>query len=417
MKVCFYFNDYKQENETGTFIFFEEAKKYVKSLSSEEIEFSVAFESSLNADSFTSDLEKHSLEAEVTKLQKKLSSPVNITRFRLGSLLQKVFKFFYINLELINPDKWSDYENFLKLKTKAFENIVDREGINLVVYLHYFYFPSLNLPYILFAWDFAHRNIIGHLEFINEFDWRERIFKEALEKAYRVITCNEAGKKELIEYGQVPEERISIIPFSHPIVPKPEPDSLPANLKKPYIFLPAGFWAHKNHITLIKALNELVHIKSIQISLVMVGNDRGNLKYIQDQITKYKLGPYVQNLGFVERSVVWELYRNAEMLVFPSLLGPNNLPPLESLSVGCPAIVSRMDGHEQQFADSVLYFDPLDHNDLAVKIEDLFNNDELKEKLLSNAEKLIEDTSPKRYFQRLLPILLEFKLHSSTYTS
>ena len=417
MKVCFYFNDYKQENETGTFIFFEEAKRYVKNLKSHDITFSTAFESSLNADSFNADLEKHSLEREVIALQEKTKRPVSKFRFRIGSFLQKFLTFFYLKIEIEHPDRSSDYDHYLTLKTTAFENLVRREKIDLVVYLHYFYFPSLNLPYILFAWDFAHRNIIGHLEFISEFDWRERIFKEALEKAYRVITCNEAGKKELIEYAQVPKERISIIPFSHPVVPKPEPDSLPANLKKPYIFLPAGFWAHKNHITLIKALNKLVHIKSIQINLVMVGNDRGNLKYIQDQITKYKLEPYVQNLGFVERSVVWELYRNAEMLVFPSLLGPNNLPPLESLSVGCPAIVSRLEGHEQQFAESVLYFDPLDHNDLADKIQDLLVNHELKENLLSNAEKLIEDTSPKRYFQRLLPILLEFKLHSSTYTS
>ena len=417
MKVCFYFNDYKQENETGTFIFFEEAKKYVKSLSSKEIEFTVAFESSLNSASFTTEIDKFSLESEVNKLRSKLNNPISISRFRIGSLIRRILKFFYINIELNNPDTYADYNNFLKLKTLAFENLVEREGINLVVYLHYFYFPSLNLPYILFAWDFAHRNIIGHLEFINEFDWREKIFKEALEKAYRIITCNEAGKKELIEYAQVPKERISIIPFSHPVVPNPEPDSLPSNLKKPYIFLPAGFWAHKNHITLIKALNELIHVRNVKINLILVGNDRGNLKYIQDQITKYELEPYTQNLGFVERNVVWELYRNAKMLVFPSLLGPNNLPPLEALSVRCPAIVSGLEGHKQQFSDAVLYFDPFDHLDLANQIEELLGNQKLKESLLSNAEKLIKETSPERYFQRLLPILMEFKLHSSTYTS
>ena len=197
MKVCFYFNDYKQENETGTFIFFEEAKKYVKSLSSKEIEFTVAFESSLNSASFTTEIDKFSLESEVNKLRSKLNNPISISRFRIGSLIRRILKFFYINIELNNPDTYADYNNFLKLKTLAFENLVEREGINLVVYLHYFYFPSLNLPYILFAWDFAHRNIIGHLEFINEFDWREKIFKEALEKAYRIITCNEAGKKDV----------------------------------------------------------------------------------------------------------------------------------------------------------------------------------------------------------------------------
>tara|TARA_Y100000589_G_scaffold73386_1_gene66492 strand:+ start:5243 stop:6496 length:1254 start_codon:yes stop_codon:yes gene_type:complete len=417
MQVCFYFNDYKEKNETGTFIFFEEAKKYVKSLRSTDIIFSAAFESSANADSFETDLPKYSLEREVVDLQNRTRKPVSKSRFRIGSLLRKILKFFYLDVTLEHPDPSSDYEHYLSQKTTAFENLVRREKIDLVVYLHYFYFPSLNVPYVLFAWDFAHRNIIGHLEFLNEFDWREKIFREALIKAYKVITCNQAGKDELIRYGQVPEERISIIPFSHPVVPPRKPECLPDNLKHPYIFLPAGFWAHKNHIVLIQALNELVNDRGLEINLILVGNDRGNLDYVNQQIARYGLENSVQTLGFVDREVVWELYRNAEMLVFPSLLGPNNLPPLEALSVGCPAVVSRLDGHVQQFSDAVLYFDPFDPQELADQIASLFQNKELKEKLKANASDLIDELSPKEYFQRLLPILMEFKLHSSTYTS
>ena len=106
MKVCFYFNDYKKENETGTFIFFEEAKNYVKNLNSHDITFSAAFESSLNADSFDTDLEKHSLEREVIALQENTTRTVSKFRFRIGSYLQKVLKIFYINIELKNF-QWS----------------------------------------------------------------------------------------------------------------------------------------------------------------------------------------------------------------------------------------------------------------------------------------------------------------------
>lgn len=417
MKVCFYFNDYKQHNETGTFIFFEEAKKYVKNLKTDDITFTVTFESSLNADAFKTNMEKHSLEREVIALQEKTNQTVNKFRFRIGSYLKRILKLFYLNIDIEHPDRSSDYNHYLSLKTTAFEKLVKREKIDLVVYLHYFYFPSLHIPYILFAWDFAHRNIVGHLEFLNEFDWRERIFREALNKAYKVVTCNNAGKLELIRYAQVPEDRISIIPFSHPVVPTSKPEFLPENLKTPYIFLPAGFWAHKNHIVLIKALHNLVYVRGIEINLVLVGNDRGNLEYIQKQVIRFNLETKVHNLGFVERDAVWELYRNAKMLVFPSLLGPNNLPPLEALSVGCPAIVSKLDGHVQQFSDAVLYFDPFDHEELADKIDTLLNDNALEQKLMARAAKLIDDASPEKYFQHLLPILKEFKLHSSTYTS
>ena len=147
------------------------------------------------------------------------SQKLSSFRFRLGSYINRILKFFYIESSINHPNPRSDFNKYLKLKTIAFENIVRQENIDLVVYNHYFYFPSLNVPYILVAWDFAHRNIIGHLEFLHQFDWRERIFSEALDKAYKIITCNKAGKCELIRYGNVPEERIEIVPFSYPVAP------------------------------------------------------------------------------------------------------------------------------------------------------------------------------------------------------
>ena len=126
MKVCFYFNDYKQQNETGTFIFFEEAKKYVKNLKTTDISFSVTFESSLNADSFSSNIEKYSLEREVIALQEKTKRSVSKSRFRIGSYLKKILKFFYLNVEIDHPDCSSDYNHYLSLKTTAFENLVKR---------------------------------------------------------------------------------------------------------------------------------------------------------------------------------------------------------------------------------------------------------------------------------------------------
>ena len=418
MKIAFYFNDYKELNETGTFIAFEETKSQFFKLSIENIEFCCIFESQLSDSNNLPNLKSYSLVQELEQLLKQNKTKASSIRFRLGSYIQKILNFFYLNIDLVHPDPTSDYEKYLKLKTQAFEKLVRKEHIDLIVYNHYFYFPSLNIPYIIIAWDFAHRNVVGHLEFLNQFDWREKIFSEALDKAYRVITCNNAGKNEIIKYGRVPEERISIIPFSHPIVPKQQfLGEFPHEIKKPYIFLPASFWAHKNHITLLKAFKILIEEKNLNIQLVLAGPDKGNRKYIEEQVNKLGIIDHVIFLGFVERSLIWELYRNAEMLVFPTLLGPNNLPPLESLSVGCPAVISGIEGHRQQFEDSVLYFEPFDEKDLASQISILINNDELKMKLLKNAKKLLSENKPEAYLNKMIPIFEEFKIHLSTYKS
>ncbi len=419
MKIAFYFNDYKELNETGTFTAFAQTKQQFLNLINDKIDFCCIVESEIENTKLIEEFETYSLQNEHNKLLQEGSKIISSFRFRLGSYINRILNFFYIESSIKNPTPESDYNKYLELKTFAFENIVRQENIDLVVYNHYFYFPSLNVPYILIAWDFAHRNIIGHLEFLDQFDWREKIFSEALLKAYKVITCNEAGKYELINYGHVPKERIEIVPFSHPVVPEiPFEGNFPDVITKRFIFLPAAFWAHKNHITLIKAFRLLMNeVESNDLQLVLAGPDKGNRKYIEEQIRELRLTEKVVILGFVERNLIWELYRRAEMLVFPTLLGPNNLPPLEALSVGCPAVISAIEGHRQQFGESVLYFDPFDEKELASKILSLLGNDDLKNKLIERANQLLSEHKPEHYLQRMLPIFEEFRVHRSTYKS
>ena len=182
--------------------------------------------------------------------------------------------------------------------------------------------------------------------------------------------------------------------------------------------MPAAFWAHKNHITLLKAFSIIVHDYEIDdLQLVLAGPDKGNRKYIEEQIKKLGISNQVVILGFIERELIWELYRRAEMLVFPTLLGPNNLPPLEALSVGCPAVISGIEGHRQQFGETVLYFDPFDEKELVSKILKLLGNDELNLTLIEYANQLLSEHKPEHYLQRMLPIFEEFRVHRSTYKS
>ena len=158
-------------------------------------------------------------------------------------------------------------------------------------------------------------------------------------------------------------------------------------------------------------------VESNDLQLVLAGPDKGNRKDIEEQIRELGLNEKVVILGFVERNLVWELYRRAEMLVFTTLLGPNNLPPLEALSVACPAVISGIEGHRQQFGESVLYFDPFDEKELASKILSLLGNDELRCKLIESGNQLLLDHKPEHYLQRMLPIFEEFRVHRSTFKS
>ncbi|MFM6269445.1 MAG: glycosyltransferase, partial [Dolichospermum sp.] len=52
------------------------------------------------------------------------------------------------------------------------------------------------------------------------------------------------------------------------------------------------------------------------------------------------------------------LYINAFSLAFMSFFGPDNLPPLEAMALGCPVIASKVSGSEEQLGNNALLVNP-----------------------------------------------------------
>jgi glycosyltransferase involved in cell wall biosynthesis len=105
------------------------------------------------------------------------------------------------------------------------------------------------------------------------------------------------------------------------------------------------------------------------MSLVLVGSDKGQLGHVRDQVRARGLEDVVQILGFVEEDDLVGLYQHAHALVYLSRFGPENLPPLEALALGCPAIVADVPGAAEQTGDAALVVDPNDPSAVADAIQ------------------------------------------------
>ena len=106
-----------------------------------------------------------------------------------------------------------------------------------------------------------------------------------------------------------------------------------------YIFYPAQFWKHKNHINLIKAIR-ILQTELEDIQLVLVGSEKNNYQEVKRVIRDNGLERYVTTLGFVSDGKMVYLYKHAVGMVMPTYFGPTNLPPLEAMALGCPVAVS-----------------------------------------------------------------------------
>ncbi len=182
------------------------------------------------------------------------------------------------------------------------------------------------------------------------------------------------------------------------------------SLPKDYLFYPAQFWSHKNHVNLLHALKVLEERDGLLFPLVFVGTDCGNQEYVRSIAGKLNLQDRVHFLGFVPREDLIGLYQNALALTYVSLCGPENLPPLEAFALGCPVIASRISGAQEQLGDAALLVDPTDIEGLATAIKSIYADQDRRQKLICSGKERAAGWTAKHYVQELLKFFDSFEL-------
>ncbi|WP_151961549.1 glycosyltransferase [Acinetobacter bereziniae] len=281
-------------------------------------------------------------------------------------------------LKILNYQRWF---YFVKFKFKiSFEKKLDEYHIDLV----YFLSPSnlaLHLTthnYIFTIWDLCHRDTPEFPEVNNyrEFERREVLYNEAPKKAFAVLTDSELGRKNAIKRYNLNEDRVFNVSFVPSINIK---QSIYINVKYKYnifgeyIYYPAQFWPHKNHIYILEAIAKLKE-KGVLLSVIFSGADKGNLNYVMSYAKKLNIGDLVHYIGFAPNEDVYYLYKQSLALVMPSFFGPTNIPPLEAFAIGTPVIYSNIAGLCDQVGNAALLCDLKRSNELVEHLELLLNN-------------------------------------------
>jgi glycosyltransferase involved in cell wall biosynthesis len=296
------------------------------------------------------------------------------------------------------------------------QKLAKKNKLDLVWFMGGGCFETIDTPYIATVYDLQHRLQPWFPEVSSDGIWagREMYHRYFLSRASYVIVGTESGRDEVELFYQIPKFRIYKLPHPTPsfLSIDDNKDKLDVNKKynipKNYIFYPAQFWPHKNHVNLLYAI-KIIHKKyQIELSLVFTGSDKGNKKYVKEVVGSLYLSKQVYFLDFVPQSDLHALYSNASMLAYVSLCGPENLPPLEAFTAKCPVLASNVSGSEEQFGNSVLFCDPKNPNDIADKIYELYSNEELKVNLIKNGQQRALAWTPDNFVNGVFKIINEF---------
>ncbi len=246
--------------------------------------------------------------------------------------------------------------------------------------------------YIYTVWDLCHRD---HPEFpevrgSREFEAREEMLKQALPKATAVLADSSLGKENLVRRYNLDPERVRVLPFSPATstdISEEDYQQGKINIRQkygvsnPYIYYPAQFWPHKNHIYILKALQYLNDNDGPEISAVFSGSPGDSYEHVREQVDALGLAKQVHFIGFAPNEEIPYLYRQSIALVMPTWFGPTNLPPLEAFRLGVPVLYPDLAGLRDQVGDAALLMDLQDPSSLANHLTRLITEDNLTDTL------------------------------------
>jgi glycosyltransferase involved in cell wall biosynthesis len=276
--------------------------------------------------------------------------------------------------------------------------------------------PTVNYPYIVTVWDLQHRlqSYFPEVSAFGEWEIRENTYTKILNRAAIIVTGTAIGKAEIERFYQIPAERIKVIPLFTPQLTlnscgENEAVSSKYGIPDRYLFYPAQFWPHKNHIGLLLAIKCLKEKYNLEFSLVLVGADQGNEAYVREMVVQLDLSNQVYFLGFVPQSDMPQLYQNAFALTFLSFFGPDNLPPLEAMALGCPVIAANVSGASEQLQAAALLVDPKQPEEIALAVKSLLEDAALRQNLIEAGSLRAKQWKADDYIREIFSVLDDFE--------
>ena len=204
---------------------------------------------------------------------------------------------------------------------------------------------------------------------------RNILFKNICNNSDIIIADSNIGKKQINDQFKFPKKKIRILNY----IPHFNKIKKIKYKKKGNFFLyPAQFWEHKNHLRLLDAIYIAKQNNKIKFKVIFTGSEKNNLARIKNKIQILQLEDTIIIKNYVTERQLCKLYQSAKALIYVSLIGPTNIPPLEAMYFGCPVICSDIYAAREQLNNAAYFVNPYNALDIAKSIIFFLDNTNLK---------------------------------------
>ncbi len=232
--------------------------------------------------------------------------------------------------------------------------------------------------------------------------------KKACHTADAVIAVSEQTKNDLIEFLEIPEEKIHVVyptwnkEYGHECnyVLKDEYFSRYA-LPRDFVLYVGAISKRKNFLSLLKAM---LLTENIDKNLVVVSNGGDEYEVAESFIYENHLEGrifFLKDLPWYELPII---YHMSQGLVYPSLYEGFGLPILEALSCGKPVITSKISSMPEVGGDACIFIDPLNVEEISAAINFIYYNLDLAAEVKVKAQEQIQKFNPEKMTEKMMNI-------------
>jgi len=255
--------------------------------------------------------------------------------------------------------------------------------------------------------------------------------KFSLKHAAKIIAVSENTKKDLIKMYNGDTEKIKMVyhGFNAP-TPTPSPPAIASLRRKragtfpsgrgsgfpllskegrgevlaPFLLAIGRLEKRKNIIGLIKAF-ELIKKDGWIGKLVLIGKPGYGYSEIKKAIQD---SPYKEDIiekGYVSNEEKWRILQSATVFVFPSFYEGFGMPLLEAFAARVPVAASNASSLPEVGGDACVYFNPENIDDMARKIKEVLENENLRQDLIQKCRTRLQNFSWEKCARETLEVI------------
>jgi glycosyltransferase involved in cell wall biosynthesis len=209
-------------------------------------------------------------------------------------------------------------------------------------------------PNVTVFHDLQHKR---HPEYFRTFDlpaWNFFLWL-SIKRSQVLVAVSEATRDDLRHFYGVEESRVVVAP--HGV--EPEFFALTRNAPEPFFLCVSTLHPHKNHENLLRAFARF-HLERPEFSLVMTGVRGFHTAEVESLITELGLRDSVRLAGWLPRTELYDLFRRATAMFYPSTFEGFGLPVIEAMAAGLPLACSNIEPLHSIVAGAAIEFAPDD---------------------------------------------------------